>query len=410
LVRLETTSRTWVGRPLRAADDDAPCTTDVARRDPSRSVVNRVLREHLETFLARLVDAHGGRTLPAHVERELPAAITCGDLAHGFWCVSQIACASSCASDYLVAFSCKGRGSCPSCCGKRMAEVAAHLSSDVIPYVPARQWVLSLPWELRSRLIADPVLCRAVASAFLGAVFARCVRVASDLGHGAGPESYAHPGAINSAQKFGSALQVNPHFHALVIDGVYITGRPGAVPTFHPAPLLNDLDVARVQADAQARIERVLRARGLFARDGADPEQLEWYEDSALPEPWSASLFSQTVAGDSVLQKVPRLVEPEGASAKREALALPRNALVASSNGYSLHAATRIEADDRGALERLIRYRARPSLAMGRLMLREDGKVLWNLRRRVPFERPTGAFGSRCAGPGLTYLTSGSTS
>jgi hypothetical protein len=172
-----------------------------------------------------------------------------------------------------------------------------------------------------------------------------------------------------------------------------------------------------------------------------DPEPLGAYEDSALPELWSASLLSQTVAGDSVLQKVPRLVEPMGASAKREALELPRNALIASSNGYSLHAATRIETDDRGALERLIRYRSRPPLAQGRLMLREDGKVLWNLRRRIPLrgtgayrrdgtrsfvfdpltfigrlaagsssKRPTGSFRSRCAGPRLTYPTSESTS
>ncbi|MCA9632821.1 MAG: transposase, partial [Myxococcales bacterium] len=207
------------------------------------------------------------------------------------------------------------------------------------------------------------------------------VRVARAAGHVLGPESYAHPGAVNFLQKFGSALQVNPHFHALVIDGVYVTERPGAVPTFHPAPPLTDLDVARVQADAQARIERVLRARGLLARDGADPELLEGYEDSALPGLWSASLLSQTVAGDNSTKKVPRLVEREGASAKREALELPRGALVASANGYSLHAATRIEADDRDALERLIRYMARPPLAQGRLMLREDGKVLWNLRR-----------------------------
>jgi hypothetical protein len=160
------------------------------------------------------------------------------------------------------------------------------------------------------------------------------------------------------------------------------------VPTFHPAPPLTDLDVARVQADAQARIERVLYARGLLVRDGADPEPLEGYEDSALPELWSASLLSQTVAGDTALQKVPRLIDLGSASAKREALELPRGALVATSNGYSLHAATRIEADDRDALERLIRYMARPPLAQGRLMLREDGKVLWNLRLRVPFRTP----------------------
>jgi len=71
---LETTSRPSVERPLRAAGAAAPITTDLARCDPSRSVVNRALREHLETILARFAETHRGRTLPAHVERERRAA------------------------------------------------------------------------------------------------------------------------------------------------------------------------------------------------------------------------------------------------------------------------------------------------------------------------------------------------
>ena len=187
-----------------------------SRRDPSCSVVNRVLREHLGTLLARFVDAHGGRTLPAHVERELRAAVTRGEFVHGFWRVRR----QSCRLGHLVASSCKGRRFRASRCGKRMAEVAAHLSGDVVPYVPVRQWVLLLPWELRFRLIAASDLCLAVASALLGAVFARCVRMAKTSGHCLGSESYAHPGAVPpfrqvDLRKFGSALQVNPHFHAL---------------------------------------------------------------------------------------------------------------------------------------------------------------------------------------------------
>jgi hypothetical protein len=41
--------------------------------------------------------------------------------------------------------------------------------------------VLSLPFALRFRLIADPDLCRAVASAFLDAVFVHHVRAESYL-------------------------------------------------------------------------------------------------------------------------------------------------------------------------------------------------------------------------------------
>ena len=47
-----------------------------------------------------------------------------------------------CGDDYLVAFSCKGRGVCPSCNTRRMAEAAAHLTDHVFPRLPVRQWVL----------------------------------------------------------------------------------------------------------------------------------------------------------------------------------------------------------------------------------------------------------------------------
>ncbi len=99
-------------------------------------------------------------------------------------------------------------------------------------------------------------------------------------------------------------------------------------------------------------------ARSLLAREGADPEPLDGYEDAAPTGLWSASLLSQTVVVDnfnSFTKKVPRLVDPGGACAKREPLDLPRGALIANSGGDSLHAATRIEADDRAALERPIR-------------------------------------------------------
>jgi hypothetical protein len=131
-----------------------------------------------------------------------------------------------------------------------------------------------------------------------------------------------------------------------------------------------------VQADARTRIERVLRARGLFAAEGADPEPLEGHEGSPMPHLWSASLLSQTVTGTGAGQKVPRLIDPGLTSTRRDAPDLPRGALIASSDGYSLHAATRIDAEARDALQRLLRYMGRPTLAMGRLMLREDGEVL----------------------------------
>ena len=47
-----------------------------------------------------------------------------------------------------------------------MTERAAHLIDHVLPCVPVRQWVLSLPFELRYRLAWDHELCRAVLAVY----------------------------------------------------------------------------------------------------------------------------------------------------------------------------------------------------------------------------------------------------
>jgi Transposase zinc-binding domain len=64
-----------------------------------------------------------------------------GILAH---CFMRVRC-EGCAFERLVPFSCKGRGFCPSCGGRRMTEHAAQLVETVLPRVPVRQWVLTLP-------------------------------------------------------------------------------------------------------------------------------------------------------------------------------------------------------------------------------------------------------------------------
>ena len=39
--------------------------------------------------------------------------------------------------------------------GRRMVDTAARLTDEVLPHVPVRQWVLSLPFEIRYRLAWD---------------------------------------------------------------------------------------------------------------------------------------------------------------------------------------------------------------------------------------------------------------
>src|SRR6266516_1544902 len=61
-----------------------------------------------------------------------------------------------------------------------------------------------------------------------------------------------------------------------------------------------------------------------------------------------------------------------------EAMASPRCAAV---SGFNLHANVSIGARDRERLERLLRYAARPALAMERLSKLSDGRLVYRLKR-----------------------------
>jgi hypothetical protein len=77
---------------------------------------------------------------------------------------------ASCGQGFVVAFSCKGRGVCPFCSGRRMAQTAAHLVDRVIPPVPVRQWVVSLTKRLRGFLADRPQAVAALTRIFLSEI------------------------------------------------------------------------------------------------------------------------------------------------------------------------------------------------------------------------------------------------
>ncbi len=96
------------------------------RRTPEETVLYQVLAKHLETFLGGMVQDDSRAGLPGFVEQELRGFLDCGILAKGFARVHCLACGR----DSLVAFSCKKRGFCPSCGGRRMADTAARSPSS----------------------------------------------------------------------------------------------------------------------------------------------------------------------------------------------------------------------------------------------------------------------------------------
>jgi hypothetical protein len=83
---------------------------------------------------------------------EFEGYLKCGRLEHGYL---RVVCESR-REEKLVAFSCKGRGFCPSCGAKRMVEGAALLVDEILPEAPVRQWVISFPFQLRILFARHP--------------------------------------------------------------------------------------------------------------------------------------------------------------------------------------------------------------------------------------------------------------
>ncbi len=99
---------------------------------------------------------HGG--LPSFVEEEFDAYLGCDSLEAG--CL-ELEC-RQCGRSMLVAFSCKRRGFCTGCLGRRMSDTAVHLVQEVLPRVPIRHWVCTFPWGVRAAR-APPDIARLLA-------------------------------------------------------------------------------------------------------------------------------------------------------------------------------------------------------------------------------------------------------
>src|SRR5207248_7586343 len=123
---------------------------------PGAPPLYAIVRDHLHGF-ERFAEERYAAPLPRYVLRSFRSYLRCGLLEHGFL---RVRC-DTCRKDRLVAFSCKRRGPCPSCAARVMCNTAAHLVDRVLPNVPIRQWVLSLPFDLRIAAARDPRLLAA---------------------------------------------------------------------------------------------------------------------------------------------------------------------------------------------------------------------------------------------------------
>ncbi|MFQ5764582.1 MAG: transposase, partial [Rhodospirillales bacterium] len=269
------------------------------------------------------------------------------------------------------AFSCKGRAFCPSCGGRRMADTAAHLVDRVLPDVPVRQWVLTLPFPLRFRMGYDARLTSDVLRAFLRTVFASLRRRAGRRWAIRWPQC----GAVTFIQRFGDALNLNVHFHALVLDGIY-EGHPDQELRFHPLPPPDRAEMEHILRGVARRLARLLKSRGLGPDD--DPAASFSDDEPLLATLYAASVRGRTATGPRAGQRPLRLgdrIDPEDLLQRDDPLCV-------SAGGLGLHAGVAVPARDRKRLERLCRYVSRPPVSTERLSRLPDGRLLYRLKRR----------------------------
>jgi hypothetical protein len=156
-------------------------------------------------------------------------------------------------------------------------------------------------------------------------------------------------------QRFGSALQLNVHFHVLVPDGAF--DEHGVFVAADPP---DDEDVRKLLLRAGRRVVALLRR--FFGDHDARRREID-----GLLEALDATSATSATPAPALFPRPER-----------------RASLSAFPEGFSLHAATRVMASDRRGLWRLCAYGARGGLAASRLSELPDGRFADAMKHPLP--------------------------
>jgi len=326
------------------------------RHTPEKSLLYKTIQQNWPSFVAQC--GAQNHPVPSFVKKEFEAYLRCGILDYGF---ARVYC-QECRYDRLIAFSCKRRGFCGSCLSRRMSEMSVRLVDTIIPEIPTRQWVLSLPAPLRYLVAYDNEALSFVITVFMSSLFSYLRKKAKRSGGGALDASSYYPGAVTFIQRFGSALNLNVHLHCQVSDGVYVKYGEGKI-RFIRVPSPSPAEIRHITIKIAKRVHRCLEKRmhdlecdGLLAKE------------PLLAKCYAASIRYLSALGIKSGKPLLRLISPE---LIKEDVFEEGTVL-----GYNLHASPAIDAHDRQGLERILRYMGRPPLSSHRLQLAPDGKNL----------------------------------
>jgi hypothetical protein len=266
------------------------------------------------------------------------------------------------------------------------------LTDHVLPDVPLRQWVLSVPFELRLLLAKHARALSAVGRIFVREILRWQVEQARRRisPSSSQPRIQIRGGAICFPQRFGGSLNLNVHYHVAVPDGVFVrhasisnrspTKPPSSKmdePSINVAPAIEFLqlpmpesfDLETISHAVELRVVRWLRRRGLLAREGDEQKPAE---RAAI----DACLEGSLGIGELVSLKTAASSDDDDQLLR----SLQQARRTKSKRGFDIHAAVAVTASDRDGRERLLRYCARAPLSLERLALLPDGRIAYRIK------------------------------
>jgi hypothetical protein len=322
------------------------------------------VRDNLPRLIAAAEDLESGTShLPRFVVEELKAFVDCGDPIRGF----VRATCSVCHQSVIVGFACRA-SICPSCGARRMEDGAKHILSRVLPDVPVRQWVLSLPFSLRAMVGYDADLFASVTRIFMSEVFRHLRRKGRDAGA-------ARPlcAGIAVLQRAGNALDMNPHVHAIVVDGAF--RERASQDTLEPDLELVELsppgdeDLVNVSRRVCNRFLDLLRRRGF-----ADAERL-------CPLERAPPMGTLIEAAARVRSRFAHVDEDGNVWPMEEHLAGGGRTQAGAHRGFSTDASVAAPIGDLARRTRIVRYALKPPVAEDQFRDTRDGRIAMKLHR-----------------------------
>lgn len=342
---------------------DASAEARYRRHAPEETRLYQLVQQHYPDFLQAMQVQ--GTPLPVYVQEEFEAYLKCGCLEHGFL---RVRC-EQCHHERLVAFSCKKSGFCPSCGARRMAEGAALLADEILPELLIGQWVISFPYQLRFLFAAYPAMMGDALAIIYRAISTYLIQQAGYT------KQSATTGAVTLIQRFGSALNLNVHFHMLFLDGVYIKDQSGKL-RFKQLPKPGIESMQALIHTISHRIARSLEQKGLLERDMENSYlQLDGMEADTMQSLYGHSITYRIAMGPRQGSKVFTLQTVPEQPQK------PPNGLVAQAAGFSFHAGVSARAEQRWKRERLCRYITRPAISEQRLSVTSGGDIRYELKK-----------------------------